>query len=592
MTFREAILFFIGETTRFIGPVEVATEWVLAIIAALVILNLPGHPGRRVNPVRDRLRRLAAQKRTAIIVCGVLPIVIRLSMLGFIPVPDPSIHDEFSHLLLADTLAHGRLTNPTHPMWVHFETIHVIQRPTYNSMYPPGQASFLALGQLLFHEPWAGVVISVGLSFAAMCWMMQAWLPPTWALCGTLIAILKFGLTGLWINSYLSGAVSGIGGALLLGSLPRLRRRNPRLSDSILLGLGIVILMNTRPLEGAVLTVAGSMYLLIPFIRRQRPRMARLLVPAGVIVSLGVLFTGYYCWRVTGSPVRLPYQVNRDTYGWPENLAVLPPKKVTIQHPVLRDMYALEIHNRDRYATPLTFLDSLDLRLFENWTFFIGPILTIPLLFLPFVFRDRRTRPLLFFVAVIATLNLFQLVLYPYHLGPIVCVLFAIVVQAIRHMYVSLSRVSRPRALYISILLPICLMLVGALKQEAAELGIPLAYWETATENHRDRRAYIQSWLTARPGKHLVIVRYAPGHSVNQEWVYNQADIDGSKVVWARGMDRVSDATLLNYFSDREPWLLEADVYPQRVVRFPGPPAITDDTLEESTPCPTVTFRQ
>ena len=45
-------------------------------------------------------------------------------------------------------------------------------------------------------------------------------------------------------------------------------------------------------------------------------------------------------------------------------------------------------------------------------------------------------------------------------------------------------------------------------------------------------------------------------------------------------MDSASNASLLRYFADREAWLLEADVYPQRVVHYPGPPALYDVTRE------------
>jgi len=40
----------------------------------------------------------------------------------------------------------------------------------------------------------------------------------------------------------------------------------------------------------------------------------------------------------------------------------------------------------------------------------------------------------------------------------------------------------------------------------------------------------IQKQLDQTPGKHLVIVNYEGVHSFHDEWVYNGADIDGSKV--------------------------------------------------------------
>src|SRR6476469_3702487 len=124
------------------------------LIAAFVI---PKGEFRLFGLVERGLARIANRPQLAVFFVGLAAVTLRTIVIPILPIPYAGVPDEFSYLLMSDTFSHGRLTNPTHPLWVHFENINVIHQPTYCSMYYPAQGFFMAAGQVIAGHPFGGV---------------------------------------------------------------------------------------------------------------------------------------------------------------------------------------------------------------------------------------------------------------------------------------------------------------------------------------------------------------------------------------------------------------------------------------------------
>lgn len=243
------------------GPSLVLIEGALAVLALAVSFGLPGFGSLWFSRIERVFNQLARRRSLSVAAVGFAAFFLRLAILPFCPIPVPFITDEFSFLLAADTFASGRLTNPTPAMWVNLESIHVSMKPTYMSMYFPAQGLVLAAGKVLTGHPWCGILVVTALMCAAVCWMLQAWLPPSWALLGGLLIVLRLGLFSYWINTYSGGgSIVALGGALVLGALPRFIK-HARFRDALLMAIGVSLLGICRPYDGFLLCLPVSVYL-------------------------------------------------------------------------------------------------------------------------------------------------------------------------------------------------------------------------------------------------------------------------------------------------------------------------------------------
>jgi hypothetical protein len=562
-------------------------EYCLVALLIGAVYLLPSFPSAWFVATERLLGRLARRRALAVLVVGILALATRAALLPNLPVPKPGFHDDFAYLLAADTFAHGRLANPTHPMWIHFESIDIDHKPTYMPMTYAGQSLLLALGQVTGGHPWVGVWLSSGAMCAAICWMLQGWLPPGWALLGGLLAVMRLATFSYWVNSYCGGALPAIGGALVLGALPRINR-GARMREALLMGLGLAILANTRPYESLFFGIPIGVAALVWILGKKRPPwgqlLLRIVLPLALLLAVTMVGMGYFFWKVTGSPFRTPYQVNIDTYfavpyfPWqPLNL------KHSYHHAVLQKFYLHDWQIYFYYHARRHPLDKLAEKASDLYRFFLGPALALPLVVL-MAFNPRQFfRKLIMgktgFVVAVCGATFFGLTLpiyfNPHYAAPITAAIYALVLQSMRYLRLWRWRGKRAGLAMVRAIPAICFFLF-LLRAFAPQLHIPTPVewhhtWDSEHYQNLDR-AQALAQFEALAGDQLVFVRYNQYHNTDNEWVYNRADIDKARVVWARDMGDTGNAELLRYFPHRRAWLAEPDLAPPRLSSYQAPP--------------------
>ncbi len=542
----------------------------LAFVLLVVLLALARRPW-----IEPYAQRLAGKTGWCMLLLAALPVVLRLLLVPHHPIPSPAVSDEFSHLLVADTLLHLRLANPTHPLHQFFETYFVLQEPTYSSIYAMGQGMVLAMGHAMFGHPWAGVALSVA-AFCYLCyWMLRAWTTPAWALLGGLLAVFEFGPLNQWMNGYWGGAVSAAAGCLVFGALPRLRE-SARTRDAALLGLGLGMQLLTRPYESIFLAASVVLFFL-PALRRREElyKLARTL-PVVILVTLPAMgLTLAQDKQVTGSWTTLPYALSRYQYGVPTTFTFqpnpIPHRELTTEQQLDYKVQVL-VHGEDP-ETWRTYVERLGQRARFYRFFFLAPLyLALP----AFLLTLREWR----FVWLVLTLLLFTLganfypYFYPHYIAAATCLFILVSVTALDRLSLLKMRGWPAGQQAARLIIFLCtahfLFWYGLHAFENEELAralTPYETWDLINHGDPEGRIAINRQFAQAPGKHLVFVRYWPQHRF-EEWVHNAADVDGARVVWARDLGPEENDKLRRYYPDRTAWLIEPDARPVRLSRY------------------------
>jgi len=531
-----------------------------AVVGLLTLALLIWRP-ETLSRIEAFCVRLSWKPRLAVGLTIFSALIVRAALLPLLPIPDPIVHDEYSYLLGAQTFAACRLTNPTPPMWVHFETFHVNMVPTYQSMYPPAQALLLAIPLVLHIHPWWAVWASIALMCGTVCWMLKGWMPPQWALLGGLLCVVRFATFSYWMNSYWGGALAAIGGALVLGALPRIKRSQKPIYP-LLLALGLAILANSRAYEGFVFSVPALGLLLFWFAGAGRKRTGRVVgfAPAAALLLVVIAGMAYYNWRGTGNPLLMPYQANQAQYHITRPFLWQARNPIPhYHHQVMRTRYVFhELPDYLNRGNPEVLFRMFSIRIHALYDFYLWPLAIPVLLTLGTAIRSKRIRPvLLSIVALLAGLAVEQWGFNPHYAAPMLCATVAMSMYALR-----VIRTWKLRSL------PLGPMLVQAtviglfcwtLLPLAQAIINPFEIGVFAPMPPPLDRVRLTAQLDRMPGQHLVFVHNRMSANGIYDWVYNEPDMENAKIVWARDMGTRNNAELVRYYSGRHTWVVDQD---------------------------------
>jgi hypothetical protein len=323
--------------------------------------------------------------------------------------------------------------------------------------------------------------------------------------------------------------------------------------------------------------------------------MLRVVLPLALMLTATIGFILYYFWRTTGHPLLSPYIVNLRTYFVDPGFPWMPLRPIpSYHHAILRNYYLGWLFAQFQYARAHPILAAM-IKIIMLWFFFLGPLLSIPFLVLgisaPTATSLKDLAPKTRFLLLVCCTTLIGSLLFaganPHYAAPLTAALYGLIMLALRSIRHWCPR-NKPAGILIirsvlagAVILLLLRVAIPVFHLRISNPAAPLTWcspWSPFSKLYP--RAQVESRLQAMPGRHLVLVHYDAESKEVPSWVYNSADIDNSKIVWAHDMGAAQNEELIHYFADRHVWLLDpsrdqTQLSPYAAASAPNAPVIS-----------------
>ena len=277
------------------------------------------------------------------------------------------------------------------------------------------------------------------------------------------------------------------------------------------------------------------------------------------VLAIAAVGMGYYNFRITGHPFRMPFMEYSRQYDIYPKFWFLPkhPPPAYSSPAIARIHTDYEPGDYDRLRTPVGFLTISAGRLWQLLSMHAGPWL---LLFLPLaaaitLLRDPKIKWIwitlaAFFFGLCAE-NWFL----PNYAAPATPMVLLLIVAGWKRLWDW-----RP---------PGKILAGASIGVWLIAAAISAAASPPADSQRFGRADLIATYPQLRTGHQLIFVQYESGHLLHDEWVYNSGDPEHANILWLRALGKSADAPVIRCFPDRRAWLLDVGKNQLRLNRYP-----------------------